>query len=578
MKRFPFPIFVVVFLAFTICVQAAEKTTAKLTVLNSMERINQDQEPFGETQVQIKAARNEVESFQVIVSATNENIKVIKAEVSDLSGKDGIISKNNITLFREEYVRVRKSSSRAELPPGLYPDPLVPFINPLTGQPIEPRGQFREKWGDPTITKGFEMYAVPFDVWKGQNQPIWVDVSIPQNTPAGVYTGKLTVTLKNNTTAFVPVTVTVWDFALPDGPTHRNHFGSVQNVGRIFGVDQKSDKYRDIAMRYCQLMADHRINPPLPRDLLPETNSDGSLKITPERHQALKKFIEEFHVTDFEIPRAPVKDATTTNRDKSARYYKDYHQYLKENGWDKRSYIYMHDEPNIKENYEEVLAHGELVHQASPEMRCLVVEQTYQQDPSWPDIDPAVDIWCPLFAFIDRDSINAKLAHGDEVWSYTALSQRAPRYHPHYEEVKNCDPPYWHIEQPLTAYRVPTWINWQYKITGLLYWSTVTTVIDPWHNPAFSHFGVHWNGEGYMIYPGAPSGIDGPISCMRLKNIRDGMVDYEYFVLLEKLAGREAVTKIVSTVAPEWWTAVKDPKIFNATRDLIAKEILKLKK
>jgi hypothetical protein len=57
-----------------------------------------------------------------------------------------------------------------------------------------------------------------------------------------------------------------------------------------------------------------------------------------------------------------------------------------------------------------------LVHEAAPQLRCLVVEQPYKQD-------PAVDIWCPLFAFIDRPSIEERLAHGDEVWSYTALAQ-----------------------------------------------------------------------------------------------------------------------------------------------------------
>ena len=86
----------------------------------------------------------------------------------------------------------------------------------------------------------------------------------------------------------------------------------------------------------------------------------------------------------------------------------------------------MLDEPNLKENYQTVLDLGAVAHEAAPEIRCLVVEQTYKQDPSWPDIDPAVDIWCPLWAFIDSASIDSKLKHGDEVWSYTALSQRAP--------------------------------------------------------------------------------------------------------------------------------------------------------
>ncbi|MHC4682563.1 MAG: hypothetical protein ACYTEK_28260 [Planctomycetota bacterium] len=30
---------------------------------------------------------------------------------------------------------------------------------------------------------------------------------------------------------------------------------------------------------------------------------------------------------------------------------------------------------------------------------------------------------------------------------------------------------------------------------------------------------------------------------MRVKNLRDGMEDYEYFAILEKLAGRSAVKK-----------------------------------
>ena len=41
----------------------------KLSVLNSMERIGQHQQLFGENQASIQAAKNEVESFQVVVGA-----------------------------------------------------------------------------------------------------------------------------------------------------------------------------------------------------------------------------------------------------------------------------------------------------------------------------------------------------------------------------------------------------------------------------------------------------------------------------------------------------------------------------
>ncbi len=563
----------------------------KLMAISSLDRIRQDEPLFGEPQAIIKAAKNEYESFQIVVGALQKNVRVVNVEMSDLTGSAGTISKENITLFREEYVRLMRPSPRAQLPTGLYTDPLVPFINPQTGQPIEPFTQTRKRWGDPVVASGYEMYAVPFDLWQGQNQPIWVDVYIPKSAAAGEYKGTFTITLDNfpsswgptvdsviNKIVSIPVSLTVWDFILPDEPTHRNHFGSVGRIPARFGVESDSDEFREIEMNYCKMYADHRLNPPLPRSLMPEMNDDGSLKITPEKHNELKKFIEDLNVSDFEIPRAPIRDMTTINRDKALKYYRDYYNYVKDNGWDKRAYVYMLDEPNLKENYEEVLELGALIHEAAPQLRCLVVEQPYKQDPDWPDIDPAVDIWCPLFGFIDRESVDAKIAHGDEVWSYTALSQRAPSYHPHFNEVKDYDSPYWHIDALMTSHRTPTWMNYQYNITGILYWSLTTTVLDTWYHPAFSHFGSHFNGGGYFIYPGVPCGINGPISSIRLKNLRESMEDYEYLHLYESLAGREAVLKIVSKVAPNWWATTEDPAEIFSAREMIAEEIMKLKK
>ncbi|MBN2594184.1 MAG: DUF4091 domain-containing protein [Sedimentisphaerales bacterium] len=560
-----------------------------LTALNSAERVSQDQKVNGAKTVKISSARNEVESFQVVVSAPTENINVTKVDISDLTGPDGSkIEKENVKLFREEYVRVRLSSPRAELPPGLYPDPLVPFINPVTNESIEPLNQSRARWGESVTTSGYDMYAVPFEVFKGQNQALWVDVHVPMNVPAGTYSGALTVQARGGISKNIDITVTVWNFTLPDGPTHRNHFGSFGNEARCFNIERNSDRFKQIEMRYCQAMSEHRINPPIPSYLLPQVNDDGSLEIIPERHTALKEFITKLHVTDFEIPRArfarlpsstlrsDYKTISPENRTKAQRYYREFYKYLQDNGWEKGAYLYMLDEPNLRENYEQVLVLGQLVHEAVPQIRCLVVEQTYPQDSSWPDIDPAVDIWCPLWSFIDRESINDKIAHGDEVWSYTALVQRAPSYHPQYQTVKNFDTPYWHIDRPLTMYRVPTWINYQYDITGLLYWSTVTTVIEPWYNPAFAH-PRHYNGGGFLFYPGVPCGIDGPVISMRLKNLRDGMEDYEYFAILEKLTDKKTVKKLVDTIAPNWWNFSKDPDEFLAAREKIAQQILNLK-
>jgi hypothetical protein len=568
---------------------SAEPPTFGLTVLNAMERIGQHQAPFGQPAAELCAARNEVESFQVVVAAQQGNLRVTAVTISDLIGPGGArISKDCAQIFREEYVRVRQSTAAAELPPGLYPDALVPLVNPVTGQPIEPLASRQRRWGEPHVITGYDMYAVPFEVWQGQNQALWIDVRVPADARPGVYRGTLRVVVSGSPAAQVPVSLTVWDFTLPDGPTHHNHFGNFRNIVRWFNVKCDSEAYRQIEARYCQAMAEHRLNPPTPSHLLPEVKPDGSLAVDPQRHAALKRFLAEHHVTDIEIPRAPFvslpssterpdyKAVNPAAREKAQRYYRQYYDYLKQNGWDKLAYVYLLDEPNLKENYEQVLVLGQIAHEAAPRLPLLVVEQTYKQDPTWPDIDPAVDIWCPLWGFIDRESIAQKLAHGDQVWSYTALVQRAPRYHPQYAQLKDKHPPYWHIDRPLLVYRVPTWINRQYGITGLLYWSTVTTVIEPWMNPAFAH-PRHYNGGGYLFYPGTPCGIDGPVASMRLKNIRDGMEDYEYFALLEKRAGAAAVQKIVDRVAPNWWDYARDPATILAARRALAEQILRPK-
>lgn len=566
-----------------------QQAEIRLSVLSGMERIGQDQAPFGSPEATLQAARNEVESFQVVVAAVGGNLEVVRAEISDLVGEGGAkIGADSVRLFREEYVRVRKSTPKAELPPGLYPDPLVPFLNPETGEPIPPKSYSQARWGEPQKESGYDMVGLPFEVFRGQNQPLWVDVHVPEDAVPGTCRGTFTVSARNRLSAEIPVTLTVWDFVLPPGPTHHNHFGSFSNISRDFDVKRDSPRFGEIEMRYCRAMAEHRLNPPIPSNLLPEVKGDGSLDVVPERHKALVRFMEELHVTNFEIPRAPFarlpsstlrpdyKDIAPGEREKAQRYYRQYYDYLKANGWDQRAYVYLWDEPNVRENYEQVLVLGQLVHEAAPELKCLVVEQTYPQDPSWPDIDPAVDIWCPLWSFIDEGSIRAKIAQGDEVWSYTALVQRSPRYHPEYEKVKDHDPPYWHIDRPLLVYRIPTWINRRYGITGLLYWSTVTRVIAPWYNPAFAH-PKHFNGGGFLFYPGVPCGIDGPVTSMRLKNLRDGMEDYEYFALLEKRAGRPAVDEIVARLAPNWWDYSRDPATILAARREMAEKIVEAK-
>ncbi|MBS0001126.1 MAG: DUF4091 domain-containing protein [Cyclobacteriaceae bacterium] len=580
------------------CVQEKSGSPIRLTALNSMQRMLPVNPVRGDPTVEIKAARNEYEAFQVVITAGNQNnLRNVRIHVSDLVNGSETISKSNMEIFRTHDVYLPHSSPRAELPPGLYPDPLMPFINPVTGDSIRANRKLEAPEGDPLRIPRHSAY--PIEIYPNQHCILWVDLYIPSQTKAGVYKGTLDVYAEDGISASMPISLTVWDFTLPDVAAHRTHLGHFSLISKVWDIEPESDQYRNTEIAYCEELARHRVNPPIPHSLLPEVNEDGSIIIDPDRHQQLADYVERTHLVDFEVPRTPFM-TNTSNSDrptpenqtdpvaieKSKRYYSEMYQYIKENGWEKRAYLYMQDEPNSVKDYNQVINLGKVVKDAAPELQVLVVEQTYKHDPSWPDIDPYIDIWCPLFGFIDRNTIHEKIDKGDEVWSYTALVQPAPPYHPDYENLQGKNPPYWHIDQPVIMYRIPTWLNRQYDIQGLLYWTTsgwyndispwMFPTLGPWESgsPDSTEYDTrYFNGGGILFYPGLEAGFDGPVSSIRLKNIREGLEDFEYFAILDRNGESEFVQEMVDQVCPEWWDFAKDPDQLLKVRERLAQKI-----
>ncbi len=79
-----------------------------------------------------------------------------------------------------------------------------------------------------------------------------------------------------------------------------------------------------------------------------------------------------------------------------------------------------------------------------------------------------------------------------------------------------------------------------------------------------------------LFYPGTDAGIDGPVASVRLKNLRDGMEDYEYFVLLKNRGAEDIIEKIVKNAVPTWGTWDQDTDRLLERRRKIANEILRL--
>ncbi|MCA9430438.1 MAG: DUF4091 domain-containing protein, partial [Candidatus Omnitrophica bacterium] len=475
---------------------AVAEPDIRLTAVPPTEQVRQTGEVEGYSKIRIQLAKGETESYQIVVTAMLENLRGVEAEAGEIEDASGNpFPSDAIAWYREAYVPIRHSAPRAQLPPGLVPDPLVPFVDPYTGDPVR-----QPKWSGNHL-EGSRFGGGRFDLWRSHHQPLWIDVHAPRDLPAGVYQGKVSVRAKGVEPVSMPIEIEVWDFELPEGPTHQNHFGPVSRIASYYGLKSASPEFEVLEDRYSAMLADHRINPAIPHRLLPSPDENGKVSFPAEVDAKLTEFVGRYHVTDFDIPRAPFGDPFGKDREKVLNFYRSWYEFLEGKDWADRAYFYMQDEPNDATAYEHVRDMGALVAEADPGIRKLVVEQTYTQDPEWVDIDEAIDIWCPLFGFIDEGTIRDALDRGDEVWSYSALIQTAPDYHPNYEEVKDDLPPFWQIDFPSIHYRIGPWINRRYGITGLLYWSTVywgSPDRNPWDDPGFR---VRWNGDGFLMYP-----------------------------------------------------------------------------
>jgi hypothetical protein len=85
-----------------------------------------------------------------------------------------------------------------------------------------------------------------FTVWPERNQPLWGEVTIPANQPPGLYQGTFSVQLAASNTVEIPVKLTVWDFALPDGLPMTTQFGSLDGVSAKHGVPDGSPQSLEI--------------------------------------------------------------------------------------------------------------------------------------------------------------------------------------------------------------------------------------------------------------------------------------------------------------------------------------------
>ncbi|NOZ21679.1 MAG: DUF4091 domain-containing protein [Planctomycetes bacterium] len=555
-------------IAFGILMASAASADLKVWTLTRTEHVRRDAAPGTQVAVKIAAAKNEWESFQILVRC-DEPVGGLTIVPGDLNGPDSVkIPAKDARLFRQHQLELTVPTARNKtFKPGWYPDALIPFRHPVTREPL---GAAR-------------FQAVPFDLPANQTHGFWVDIYVPTNAPAGKYQGTY-VLRAGGKGVEIPVTLTVWDFDLPRIVTIKTAFGWPPDRMRSYyrqrakaGKEEEPKDWDAIESQVCEMLTRHHINCSPPRGIMvPQKQEDGSFRIPSENIAKFREFCDRYQVNALLTPhpRSVVKDPEA-ERDTLHAWLKAWDEAAKElNRPNVLFYTYLKDEPNDEAAYKYVQKWGRAICSQKSALKVLVVEQTWTQKKEWGDLYGAIDIWCPLFSLFKPESAAKRQALGETIWTYTALCQREPT-------------PWWHIDYPLLNYRVPAWIAWRYGIKGILYWGGLSYwkgVDDPWTDPKTldrrgkDGAGPNYNGEGSLVYPARAVGYEGIVPSLRLKALRDSFEDYEYLSILERTGLADQARKVVMPLAGSWFKWETAPGAYEKARATLAEMIVNAKK
>lgn len=460
----------------------------------------------------LKSARHEYEGFQIVIIPFGKDLKRIKIECSDLVNKEKLtkIDKRHLKFYIEGFVQTKASWPVPKQVLGWKPDPLL--------------------------------RKMLFDVGAKEEQPIWLTVYTPRNTPAGRYEGEILIKPENSHPVSIKLILDVWDFTLPlAGHLRTPTTLDMDYVRRFYGLDSVPPEMR---RDYYDILLEHRIDP------TSLYHSDVSPAIEELEYCIVEKGLRT--ITLGYLP--PSVELTPAHP--RLRSLGEVTAFLRERGWLDKAVLYVADEVGPK-SYERLKNNISLIRQVCPDLKIMAgiapCEELYGY----------IDVWDPIMVAEGEMGWNRFIPEvcrlrqkaGDEVMWYVAASPSYP-----YPNVQ--------MDSPLVDARILFWMTWKYGVTGFEYyyiniWGKNVEGVDgkkwpevDWDTYSFVSERNAYNGDGMLIYPGPERR---PCSSVRLENIRDGIEDYECFWLL-----KEGLDRLIKTGAAERYQ-----KVIEETRQIL---------
>jgi len=496
--------------------------------------------------VKLFALKNETISFQVVIDADEKDLNSVTVDLDILNGPDGSVIQNTssdptqfvgryIERFVEHYFNIDRKSG------GPWKETLY------WGSGAEPKDGAWTGWMPDALIPvevAPEWSPYPLKISKGTNGVVWIDITIPKEQKAGIYTGEIVVKNNNNLIKKLDVEIKIYDEVLPDWPLKSMYYYDYEELAKKFGISS------DAAEKHLwQLFHRHRITP-----------FYNVLNVSDVNHILSKLHGTVYNKENgYEGPAENKGDdllslgtyATFGEPDASglANIEAIADKLASEDLFSSTDvFVYAKDEDcesTWGEDWKNLLKGSSNIN-----IKNVAVGWTCSTTPK----DQPVDIVMSLSAEYDFKKTEDAVNKGKKVWIYNGFIPKTGAYVTDLEAISP---------------RVNGLIQAYYGIERWFYWET--TFWYDWNNggwgdfdPFFESETYHnqWNeyanGDGVLVYPGKQVnnftehsiGMNGIIASIRLKNIRRGIQDAGYYELAYQKSPEKAREVVGNLIHP----------------------------
>ncbi|MBK8270547.1 MAG: DUF4091 domain-containing protein [Planctomycetes bacterium] len=490
--------------------------------------------------VGLRGGVNETVAFEYVLSAQNATFAGVEVIAGDLKGPSGIIPADSIRLYRHWPITIDRFPnwylrSIGLREPRSIPDALVPIDAPQHGQ--------------------------PFNIPRGENLVLWVEIRIPPSANVGRYTGEIRIRSAAGGSRKTTVTLDVLDLFIEPNeslaviakvqlrPLIKAHTKIDPDNARLVASDPEA---RRLIADTFAMLHEHGLSP-VTGDVHPRLSQDldGSLLLQWEEYDALcEPLLDGTAYKDGRPARAWPAPIDLNQPDPSQyggidsttyaavlnEYLGDVAGHFREKGWLDRSYVFF-DTPRTDEpgsgDFERIRRLATLTHFVEPELpfASRLIPQSMVPF-GWvghihEDLSSLIDIWMTPARYQHPPTLRRLQTFGKRTW--------LPPDRPPYSGSLAVEAP------PIQA----RGLAWQAFLQG--HEAIILDKVTQWPDDIFDKpiRDRHQRSDAWLLYPGTMFGLSTPVPSVRLKQLQIGLQDHQRLTQLAS-SGRRETARLVA--------------------------------